>query len=64
MIAHIVLFDIDGTLISSSAAEETLSKCYLKTIRDVVGTEPSVIPSRFQAWWIRRFARYFWLRPA
>jgi len=47
LIAHIVLFDIDGTLISSSAAEETLSKCYLKTIRDVVGTEPSVIPSRF-----------------
>jgi phosphoglycolate phosphatase len=47
LIAHVVLFDIDGTLIPSSAAEETLSKCYLKTIRDVVGTEPLVIPSRF-----------------
>jgi phosphoglycolate phosphatase-like HAD superfamily hydrolase len=47
LIAHIVLFDIDGTLISSSAAEEDERRRYLKTIRDVVGTEPSVIPSRF-----------------
>jgi phosphoglycolate phosphatase-like HAD superfamily hydrolase len=45
--AHIVLFDIDGTLISSSAAEEDERRRYVKTIHDVVGTEPSVIPSRF-----------------
>jgi phosphoglycolate phosphatase-like HAD superfamily hydrolase len=45
--AHIVLFDIDGTLISSSAAEEDERQRYLKTIHDVVGMEPSVIPSRF-----------------
>lgn len=47
MTAHIVLFDIDGTLISSSAAEDDESRRYLKTIHDVVGVEPSVIPSRF-----------------
>jgi len=47
LVTHVVLFDIDGTLISNSAAEETLSKCYLKTIHDVVGIEASVIPSRF-----------------
>lgn len=47
MIAHIVLFDVDGTLISSSAAEEDERRRYLETIHDVVGMEPSVIPSRF-----------------
>ena len=47
MIAYIVLFDIDGTLISSSAAEEDERRRYVKTIHDVVGMEPSVIPSRF-----------------
>jgi phosphoglycolate phosphatase-like HAD superfamily hydrolase len=47
LIARIVLFDIDGTLISSSAAGEDERRRYLKTIRDVVGIEPSVIPSRF-----------------
>ena len=47
MIVRIVLFDIDGTLISSSAAEEDERRRYLKTIHDVVGMEPSVIPSRF-----------------
>jgi phosphoglycolate phosphatase len=45
--AHAVLFDIDGTLMSSSAAEEDERRRYLITIRDVVGREPSVIPSRF-----------------
>jgi phosphoglycolate phosphatase len=44
---HIVLFDIDGTLISSSAAEEDEGRRYLKTIHDVVGMEPTVVPSRF-----------------
>jgi phosphoglycolate phosphatase-like HAD superfamily hydrolase len=47
LIAHVVLFDIDGTLISSSAAEEDERRRYVKTIHDVVGMEPSVIPSRF-----------------
>jgi phosphoglycolate phosphatase len=47
LIAHVVLFDIDGTLMSSSAAEEDERRRYLITIRDVVGREPSVIPSRF-----------------
>jgi phosphoglycolate phosphatase len=44
---HIVLFDIDGTLISSSAAEEDERRRYLKTIHDLVGMEPTVVPSRF-----------------
>jgi phosphoglycolate phosphatase len=47
LIARIILFDIDGTLISSSAAEEDERRRYVKTIHDVVGMEPSVIPSRF-----------------
>jgi phosphoglycolate phosphatase len=47
LIAYTVLFDIDGTLISSSAAEEDERRRYLKTIHNVVGMEPSVIPSRF-----------------
>ena len=44
---HIVLFDIDGTLMSSPAAEEDEKRRYLKTVQDVVGVEPSVIPTRF-----------------
>ena len=47
MVAHVVLFDIDGTLISSSAAEEDERRRYVKTIHDVVGMKPTVIPSRF-----------------
>jgi phosphoglycolate phosphatase len=43
----VILFDIDGTLMSSSAAEEDERRRYLITIRDVVGRELSVIPSRF-----------------
>jgi phosphoglycolate phosphatase len=46
LVVHIDLFDIDGTLISSSAAEEEIRR-YVKTIHDVVGLEPSVVPSRF-----------------
>ncbi len=42
-----ILFDIDGTLISSLACEENERQRYLITIRNVVGREPSVIPSRF-----------------
>jgi phosphoglycolate phosphatase len=45
--SYVVLFDIDGTLISSSGAEEGERERYLMTIRDVVGREPTVIPSRF-----------------
>jgi phosphoglycolate phosphatase len=44
---HVVLFDIDGTLISRSAAEADERQRYLKTIRGVVGMEPTVLPSRF-----------------
>jgi phosphoglycolate phosphatase len=47
LITHVVLFDIDGTLVSSSAAEVDERRRYLITIRDVVGKEPSVVPSRF-----------------
>ncbi len=47
MITHAVLFDIDGTLMSSLAGEVDEGRRYLATIRDVVGKEPSVVPSRF-----------------
>jgi len=47
LITHVVLFDIDGTLISSSADDLEDKPRYLKTIHDVVGTEPLVNPSRF-----------------
>jgi phosphoglycolate phosphatase len=47
LIVHVVLFDIDGTLISSSAAEYDEKRRYVYAIRDVVGKEPFVIPSRF-----------------
>lgn len=47
MITHVILFDIDGTLISSSITEDEERKRYNLAIRDVVGKEPSVIPSRF-----------------
>jgi phosphoglycolate phosphatase len=45
--SYVVLFDVDGTLISSSRAEEGERRRYLTTIRDVVGREPTVILSRF-----------------
>ena len=47
VITHVVLFDIDGTLMSSSAGEVDEGRRYLTTIRDVVGREPCVVPSRF-----------------
>ena len=43
----VVLFDIDGTLLSTSATEEDEGRRYVETIRAVVGKEPRVIPSRF-----------------
>ncbi len=47
LITYVVLFDIDGTLVSSSTGEVDEGRRYLATIRDVVGREPSVVPSRF-----------------
>jgi len=44
---RVVLFDIDGTLLSISVAEESERRRYVETIRDVTGREPSVVPSRF-----------------
>jgi ABC-type molybdate transport system ATPase subunit len=47
LVACVVLFDIDGTLISSSDLEDGERRRYLITIRDVLGRTPSVVPSRF-----------------
>jgi phosphoglycolate phosphatase-like HAD superfamily hydrolase len=44
---QVVLFDIDGTLVSSSIAEHDEKRRYVNAIRDVVGKEPCVVPSRF-----------------
>jgi len=44
---RVVLFDIDGTLLSTPATEDSEKRRYVDTIRDVVGKEPRVIPSRF-----------------
>ena len=41
-----VLFDIDGTLLSSAVAEDVL-RCYSNAIRDVVGQTPNLSPRRF-----------------
>jgi phosphoglycolate phosphatase-like HAD superfamily hydrolase len=46
-IRRTVLFDIDGTLLSTPATEESERRRYVDTIRDVVGREPYVVPSRF-----------------
>lgn len=46
-IRRVALFDIDGTLLSNSANEESERRRYVDTIRDVVGLEPSVNPWRF-----------------
>jgi phosphoglycolate phosphatase-like HAD superfamily hydrolase len=43
----VVLFDIDGTLLSTPITEEGEGRRYVETIRDVVGKEPYVVPSRF-----------------
>jgi phosphoglycolate phosphatase len=42
-----VLFDIDGTLLSIAATEKGERRRYVETIRDVVGKETYVSPSRF-----------------
>ena len=41
------MFDIDGTLISSSAADEDEKRRYFNTIHEVVGVKESIVPSRF-----------------
>jgi phosphoglycolate phosphatase len=46
-VTYVILFDIDGTLLSSAAAQHDERLRYLKTIREVVGKEPSVEPARF-----------------
>jgi phosphoglycolate phosphatase len=46
-VTYVLLFDIDGTLLSSAATEHDERLRYLKTIREVVGKEPCVQPARF-----------------
>jgi phosphoglycolate phosphatase-like HAD superfamily hydrolase len=43
----VVLFDIDGTLVSNAVAEEDERRRYTNAIRDVVGQTPNVVPGRF-----------------
>lgn len=47
MITFVVLFDIDGTLVSSVVAEDDERRRYSDAIRDVVGQTPNVAPGRF-----------------
>jgi len=42
-----VLFDIDGTLLSTPATEESEKSRYVEAVRDVIGREPTVVPPRF-----------------
>jgi phosphoglycolate phosphatase-like HAD superfamily hydrolase len=42
-----VLFDIDGTLLSTSLVDGSEKRRYVETMRKVVGKEPCVVPSRF-----------------
>lgn len=47
MTTFVVLFDIDGTLVSSAIAENDETRRYTDAIRDVVGQIPKVVPGRF-----------------
>lgn len=47
MVTFVVLFDIDGTLLSSKVAEDDERRRYSNAIRDVVGQTPVVAPGRF-----------------
>jgi len=47
LVTYVVLFDIDGTLVSSVVAEEDERRRYSDAIRDVVGKTPNVVPGRF-----------------
>jgi len=44
---HVVLFDIDGTLVSSQKSEVDERRRYVDAIREVTGRESQVNPSRF-----------------
>lgn len=44
---RVVLFDIDGTLISSQESELDERRRYVDAVREVTGKEPVVTPSRF-----------------
>jgi phosphoglycolate phosphatase-like HAD superfamily hydrolase len=44
---HVVLFDIDGTLVSSQMSELDERRRYVDAIREVTGKEALVNPSRF-----------------
>jgi len=44
---RVVLFDIDGTLVSSQMSELDERRRYVDAIREVTGKEPVVDPSRF-----------------
>jgi phosphoglycolate phosphatase len=47
LISHVVLFDVDGTLISSAKSMGDERNRFLASIYAVVGSEPSVVPSSF-----------------
>jgi len=47
LVTFAVLFDIDGTLVSSAVAEDDERRRYSDAIRDVVGQTPNVTPGRF-----------------
>ena len=43
----VILFDIDGTLLSTKVTQHDEGRRYIEAIRDVTGKEPKVVPSRF-----------------
>jgi len=47
LITNVVLFDVDGTLISNSVAIGDEKRRFLKSIHAIVGLEPSVVLSSF-----------------
>jgi len=46
-IERVILLDIDGTLLSTPITEEGEGRRYVEAIRNVVGRESQVVPSRF-----------------
>jgi phosphoglycolate phosphatase-like HAD superfamily hydrolase len=46
-LTHVILFDIDGTLVSSQKSELDESRRYVDAIREVTGKDTIVSPSRF-----------------
>lgn len=43
----VILFDIDGTLLSTKVTQHDEGHRYVEAVRDVTGKEPKVVPSRF-----------------